>query len=309
MRLPLSAGKATILSSLAAFLSSDTPHGLTAPVYWEDAKVAQTLACAHLESCYAKSLMSLNLAPHLLSTRFGLETMDKEAAIDALIDRLPAIVRSSFGLGAAHAVTVWGVGLLDDTATRRSLVGAFLRAREWDVDAADAFLRETIAWRHEEGIEAVDVRESVASELGFPDDAICTIDDGQPRTVVILAMGKVSLEGLRDVNAFVEWRIRMQERACRALAPHWPKAPHGPKYTLVLDCEGLRPYHFGRACRAALAQLTFVCTHYYPDFVGETVVINAPAFLRTSWRVVGPLMPSWWGVRLGRLSDLGLSAA
>ena len=80
----------------------------------------------------------------------------------------------------------------------------------------------------------------------------------------------------------------------------------GPKHTLVLDCKGLRPYHFGRASRAALGPLTHVFTHYYPDFVGSTLVINAPGFLRAAWAVVERLLPAWWGVRVGSLRDLGI---
>lgn len=47
----------------------------------------------------------------------------------------------------------------------------------------------------------------------------------------------------------------------------------------------------------------------YPDFVGDTLVINAPGFLRAAWGVAGPLMPAWWGVRIGQLSDIGLADA
>ena len=100
----------------------------------------------------------------------------------------------------------------------------------------------------------------------------------------------------------------MQERACEQLgAPcgptaksQWVSAKRGPKYTLVLDCNGLRPYHFGRRSRRALTALTHVLTNYYPDFVGSTLVVNAPAFLAPMWAVVGRLMPAWWGVRIVR---------
>ena len=312
--LPLAGTKTAILGSIAALMSSDSRlnTGVPVHVFWEETKVAQTLAAAHLENCYAAQLKSMDGAPPPSACTippFTQDSMeDKRAAIDALVARLPAIVRST------PETSVWGVQLVDDTPACRSLLAAFLRAREWDVNDADSFLRNTLAWRHQNRIERILESEPVAPEFWFPDDAIRTIDDGtgpdgQPRTIVVLAMGKISLEALRDINAFVDWRIRMQERACHALATHWTSAPHGPKYTLVLDCNGLRPYHFGRACRAALAKLTFVFTHYYPDFVGETVVIHAPSYLRASWRIVQPLMPAWWGVSLGQLSDLGLAAA
>ena len=147
---------------------------------------------------------------------------------------------------------------------------------------------------------------------------------------------QVTLEGLRSVDDLVQWRVRMQEvsgsnlypclhpppsfspaptplllrvcqqAACAQLQAHWGVSPRGPKYTLVLDCKGMRPYHFGRASRAAMAPLTQLFTHYYPDFVGSTLVINAPGYLRATWSVVERLLPDWWGVRVGSLKDLGI---
>ena len=55
-----------------------------------------------------------------------------------------------------------------------------------------------------------------------------------------------------------------------------------------------------------MAPLTQLFTHYYPDFVGSTLVINAPGFLRATWSVVERLLPDWWGVRVGSLQDLGI---
>lgn len=105
----------------------------------------------------------------------------------------------------------------------------------------------------------------------------------------------------------------MQERACEHLKracddlgrSQWGAAPRGPTYTLVLDCQGLRPYHFGRATRRCLTALTHVFTHYYPDFVERTIVVNTPGFLAPIWAVVSSLMPAWWGVRIEKsLGDL-----
>ena len=115
----------------------------------------------------------------------------------------------------------------------------------------------------------------------------------------------------------VAWRVRMQERVCEQLGEpsdpssagdsgrgasgsQWSASLRGPTYTLVLDCDGLRPYHFGRASRRALSSLTHTLTHYYPDLVGQTLVVNAPGFLTATWGVVRRLMPAWWGVHIHR---------
>ena len=100
-----------------------------------------------------------------------------------------------------------------------------------------------------------------------------------------------------------------QERACEHLGAnrigsHWSSAPRGPTYTLVIDASDMRWHHFGRTSRTALAKLTFALTHYYPDFVGSTVVVNAPGFIQAAWGFVSRFMPDWWGVRLGTMAEL-----
>jgi len=279
----------------------------------------------------------------------------EHAAVAELGERLPAICACCC---ASQATTLWGVDLSRDSAERASLLSAFLRARDWSVDASELFLRETLAWRREQGMllpggGGTACGESEAPATSLPDDQICTrLDaDGKPRTYVIISMGSVSREALERPEGFVRWRILQQERVCEYLGTprldplldqrlergagrggrsdgsacsggpgsshcdgavssrngavsHWHLAPRGPTYTLVLDCRGLRPYHFGRCCRRALGMLEEVFTHYYPDFVGGTLVINSPCFVERAWAVIGRLMPAWWGVQLGSMRDL-----
>lgn len=221
-----------------------------------------------------------------------------------LEQRLPRIIEAA-GCAASQAI-LWGVDLTSSSPSRSSLLSAFLRAREWDVDRAEPFLVETLSWRREHAINANGMSTQLADDTpwGFPDDAIVHAHtagaDGQPRTYVVIRLGKVPLQGLQAVDAFVAWRIRMQERACRRLADSdaWAGAPRGPTYTLVLDCSGMRPYHFGRASRRALGALTHVLTHYYPDFVTDILVLNTPSFVSAVWGVVSRLTPAWWGLSL-----------
>ena len=279
----------TIHTANSAVFAYDEHPVLRVP--WEDAKIQQTLLSTHLEQRY---LVALEEPP--ASAREELS-----AAVEALTARLSELLPSPR--------TLWGVDLSLDTPQRQSLLSSFLRAREWDVAETVSFLKETLAWRQRDGIDEAYDTDAQTTDVAFPDDVIQVGPGGDgSSTVVIIQMGAVSLEALQNVEAFLAWRIRMQERACKALASQWATCPRGPKYTLVLDCMHLRSYHFGRACRRALSKLSHVCTHYYPDFVGETLVINAPGFLRAAWAVVNPLMPAWWGVRIGELSDMQLRA-
>jgi len=271
-------------------------------VSWEDQRHFDSrLLSAHLEECYKLSLEeSMQARPQVaaLCVSSTEDTRSGDAVCGDIVEAL--VARASLHLDQRSRL--WGVDLCVPSPERRSLLTSFLGARDWDLEATVSFLRETMNWRREEAIDGIDSKTSDC-KWNLPEDEIRTISgschsDVRQSLMVIVSIGKVSLEALRDVEEFVRWRVCMQERACSALKHHWRSSPHGPKYTLVLDCHGIRPYHFGCACRKALSQLSFVFTHYYPDFVGETLVINAPGFLRAAWRVVEPLMPAWWGVRL-----------
>ena len=230
---------------------------------------------------------------------------EREAqAVSQLGKRMDSILKRS---GCTTGYTLWGIDLAAESIERASLLAAFLRAREWSVDEAEDFLCATLSWRRENSIDG-----DTASSDEFPDDIIEV--RGTTKPYIIIRLGKLSKEDLSRVEDLVAWRIRMQERTCQALAAEraddvpmqsqFSRAPRGPVYTLVVDASGLRPYHFGRNTREALSQLTYVFTHYYPDFVASTLIINPPALLKPAWGIVSRLMPAWWGVRLGTLQEL-----
>lgn len=385
MRVTGSAKAAVVVA--AALLQSEAPHSL--PSTWDTNAL-------HLEQCYALTLERaltpiedprgtwqstddcvascgegaasevLRVPTKGADGKVSVGAAGEHAAVKELGERLPAICACCC---TSLATTLWGVDLSHDSAERASLLSAFLRARDWSVDASELFLRETLAWRREQGMlhgmlrpggggSGMACGESGAPAASLPDDQICTrLDaDGQLRTYVIISMGSVSREALERPEGFVRWRIQQQERVCEYLGTpylgtprpeplleqrlerrsgrgggsggsacsggpgsshcdgavsnrdggvsHWRLSPRGPTYTLVLDCRGLRPYHFGRCCRRALGMLEEVFTHYYPDFVGGTLVINSPCFVERAWAVIGRLMPAWWGVQLGSMCDL-----
>jgi hypothetical protein len=276
------------------------------------------LAEAHLEACHAKPSAepaydqlqasgdaevtshqqpSTSLAPH------------EAQVIEQLESRLPHLLQES---GCPPSTTIWGVPLAEDTKERRSLLAAFLGAREWELERAETFLSETLTWRRENNVGA-DIDSLPEPEI-FPNDAVHTVTekgaDGRPQTFVVIRLGSVTKEALARVDDFVAWRVREQERANAQLGSanpvesHWASSPRGPKYTLVLDTAGMRPFHLGSDSRAALSKLTYVFTHFYPDFIGATVVVNAPWFVTATWTAVSRFMPAWWGVRLGTMAEL-----
>ena len=169
------------------------------------------LLCQHLEKCYTQSLELLKTegVPEAPSAESQASAADSQAA-DGETAELASIASLSRRLAGIRASTgyagrLWGVELADESAARSSLLAAFLRAREWDVESADTFLRETLTWRRENGLEGSSgssgssASDNAAARLSFPDDTIHhrrgTGPDGQPRTVVVIRLGQVLLEG------------------------------------------------------------------------------------------------------------------
>lgn len=280
-----------------------------------------SLAEAHLEACHAKpsarpayeqqqqQQASVEAEVESHAQPSSSVSAHEAQAIEQLAARLPNLLKES---DCPPSTTVWGVSLAEDTAERKSLLAAFLGAREWELERAESFLAETLAWRRENNVGA-DIEVLEEPDV-FPNDAIHTVSrkgpDGRPQTFVVIRLGVITKEALSRVDDFVAWRVREQERANAQLGSanpvesHWEVSPRGPKYTLVLDTAGMRPFHLGSDSRAALSKLTYVFTHFYPDFIGSTVVVNAPWFVTATWSAVSRFMPTWWGVRLGTMAEL-----
>jgi len=229
----------------------------------------QRLLCQHLEQCYTQSLEPLTTRGRPAATNSAeSESQDpiadsqassigdsgERTSILTLSQRLEGILSST-----AHAGSLWGVSLADDSAERDSLLAAFLRAREWDVESADAFLRDTLAWRREQGFEGSSGSSSssssdggaapadvAAARLDFPDDTIRTLQGTEldehsgkhthtvvTHTVVVIRMGLITLEGLRAVEELVQWR--RASSSCRT-GPSRRRGPSIPLSSTVRVC-------------------------------------------------------------------------
>lgn len=194
----------------------------------------QRLLCQHLEQCYTQSLDGWS-AVQSLDTLKRLDTLKTDgvpeppssaslisaadsqaaaadsqaaAAESAELASIAELSRRLAGIRAStgFAGRLWGVELADESAARKSLLAAFLRARDWDVERADAFLRETLTWRRENGLEGSAGSAGSAGSDGaatarpsYPDDTIHhrrgTGPDGLPRTLVVVRLGQVAIEG------------------------------------------------------------------------------------------------------------------
>ena len=233
----------------------------------------------------------------------------EEAAVKSLAARLPAILKEA----GWKRGNLWNVPLRRPSVERSSLLAAFLRAREWNVQDATTMLIETLRWRRENDVDNLIGPDEETSPAYVADDRIFSrMEPSGPITYVVVRMGRVGKEAFYSASEYVRWRVRMQERACAHLGltgpngspNHWRRQPRGPTYTLVLDASGLRPFHFGKHSRESLAELTRVMQSFYPDFVQDTIVINAPGFVVPMWGLISRMLPSWWVLKVSNLRDI-----
>ena len=164
-----------------------------------------SLAEVHLESCYALPAHDVAKAAEHgeagSSSSSSSRSASESAAVELLASRLPHIFeQSACPPGACQMM--WGIPLADESASRDALLAAFLGAREWEVDRAESFLIETLAWRRENSV-GEDVEEQSEPEL-FPKDMVRTITqkdaDGQPQTFVVIKLGTITKEALHRVD-------------------------------------------------------------------------------------------------------------
>lgn len=193
----------------------------------------------------AKIVVALLVAGRL---RFRRATVTPSAGADAvqdLHDRLTAsLLREN----------LWGVWLPASRGSRveaqeSTVLASFLRARRWSVDEAEEMFTSALAWRREIGVSSLR-----AGQFGpLPCDLV-TRRDRQDRLCVIFRLSEVSDECFADTQLFVLWRVFMQE----ALNSRLDFREAQPGYTLVINCEGARPSHFGKHARACATELSRV---------------------------------------------------
>jgi len=216
------------------------------------------------------------------------------AAVDQLRERLPEVLAAAGCSGGA--TELWGVrlGRSADAGGERALLAHFLRAREEDVDAAAAMLMSTIRWRRDEGVDRMDAGRD------FPDFPPGLHLAGPH--LAVMPLGKLLLEHYRNPR-FARWAVCTHEATVRtflsargggaacggAAADTRGAAP--PTLTLLIDARGLARHHFGVAARKCAAEVSRIFQDFYPDFLAQILIVNAPPLFSCGWALLRPFLP------------------
>jgi len=198
---------------------------------------------------------------------------------------LPDMLRSG-GESLGQEYTMWGVKLTYTTNAaeeeqQQLLLRTFLRAEDGNPTEARRKLEKMIRWRR------TILSERPPDGFGiFPTNLLLRPGLSE-RPTLVLDVGKLPVEAFSDSAQLVQWWVAMHDAMYAQVF-----ASGSPCFDFVVDCSGLRGYHFGTAARICAAQLAPVLNDHYPDqLAGETLVINSPAWFRAAYVVLRPFLP------------------
>ena len=172
----------------------------------------------------------------------------------------------------------------------------FSRARGGDVSAAVSMVSATLAWRASARVD------SLLERFSFPEHELVQSawshgyhkTDKRGRPVYIDRIGCADLETLFKVTTaeriaeehLYEWELLLRERF-----PACSRAAGRPvRHTMtVVDLAGLSLARFNTA-RPVVVALTRIDQEYYPEFLGDLILVNAPWVFTAIWAVVSPML-------------------
>lgn len=173
----------------------------------------------------------------------------------------------------------------------------FLRARQHDVARATAMLLAHLAWRKDMGVD------SLLEDFFFQErDAFLSLypqgyhkTDKLGRPIYIQHLGQIDLRALMEVTTedrMVRFHVQEYERALRYIFPACSKVQgrHIGQTLAILDLKGVGLRHLTGDVKRVLARLTSIDQDNYPETLGKTLIINAPAVFKLLWGVVRPML-------------------
>ncbi|WFD42864.1 hypothetical protein MPSI1_001514 [Malassezia psittaci] len=168
----------------------------------------------------------------------------------------------------------------------------FLRARKWDLAAAEEMLMEAEKWRKENKVDELYAtftfpEKKAVSEL-YPKFYHKTDIDGRP--VYIEQMGNLNIKKLFEITTperLIQQLIVEYERFQRERLPVCSEVRHELIETscTILDLKNVGVAQFWKVS-SYVQQASRIGQYYYPETMGRFYIINAPYIFTTVWSVV-----------------------
>ncbi|XP_002964175.2 SEC14 cytosolic factor [Selaginella moellendorffii] len=174
----------------------------------------------------------------------------------------------------------------------------FLRARMLDVPKAAAMYEEFVRWHKEQSVD------SVLEDFSYPElERVIEAwpqawhkTDKRGRPVNIQLFSRLNVEALFEVTS----EERLIRRGLWVLEDlHQNKLPacsrdaghHVGRVTIVIDLKnvGISTFTNSRV-RKILSHFAHVFSQYYPEYLGQVIIVNAPVSFKIVWQLLGPFM-------------------
>lgn len=176
---------------------------------------------------------------------------------------------------------------------RPGAVVRFMRARAFDVDRSEFMIRETVAWRSQNGVDSILKDFHPPQEIldRYP-GAILKGTDHSGDPIFVSRTGVTDLYGMVDKygeEAMIQYEIYRREAALEgAWIQEWEKAAGRPiRHTVVIeDLKGLSIRHLAKKVTKFYGQVCDIDTMYYPETNKKIIIIRAPTVFRLVWNVV-----------------------
>lgn len=173
------------------------------------------------------------------------------------------------------------LGYLDDRAKQfadEACLDRYLRARDGDVEKAAAMLSESIKWRQESGISALDHKE-FGPEVDSGKFYISVAKNGQP--VMMMKKREKRLER-HEEDRYVAFMCNTLESATKLM-------PKGIEtWVWMLDLKGYSSRNSPRV-QVSLHVLRILANHF-PERMGKCYIVDPPTIFYMLWSVVQPFV-------------------
>jgi len=180
--------------------------------------------------------------------------------------------------------------LIDDCMKLDTYLIRWLRARNFDLNAAEMMLRENLRWRKEDKIDSIKYEDFSDLASDYP-QSIDTYDKaGQPMGVTDISQWDVRQAVLQGKGQRLHrYTIGLVENITGQVCERQQKGMNVTQVVVLLGAEGFNVIQ--QACPICLPlwiQFIIVIENYYPEWVDEFIVIDAPQAIQVVLTAVRP---------------------
>ncbi|CAL8136434.1 unnamed protein product [Orchesella dallaii] len=167
----------------------------------------------------------------------------------------------------------------------------WLRAKDFNVIAAEAMLKEDIKWRRENKIDTIHMEEFQDFETEFPISVDTFDKKGRPGTLDLSHGSFRNVVATGRGHRFSRYFTMLMENMTNQVVERQKSGLNAAQWRAIINSEGVNMIGFGcPLCIRLLLQCLSVMDNHYPEWAYQVLVIEAPLAMRTIFDVAKPFM-------------------